>query len=143
MKSCFNILKSIEACFKAIQLEIWGECPLLSRFYVQVHSPPLPSHTYRHTLHRCTGVARPSGAPKPIIVFGVHFRLGSPGPSGPLDIVHPVRPLATPLSTHLLRPWTLSTHLLRPCSHTYRLTLLRCTGVARPSGAQVRGPPNQ
>ena len=40
----------------------------------------------------------PVRAPKPMGGFlGVHFGWGPPGPSGPLDIVHPVHPLATPL----------------------------------------------
>ena len=30
-------------------------------------------------------------------IFGVHFDIGFLGHSGPLDIVHPVHPLATPL----------------------------------------------
>ena len=48
-------------------------------------------------------MARPSGAHgQGTFLLGVHFGWRPHGPSGPLDIVHPVHPLATPLdpTTH-------------------------------------------
>ena len=67
-----------------------------------------------------TVVARPSGAHGqreafiPMVDFWVHFGLPPPPPSGPwepLDIVHPVHPLATPLHRATLRYALLN----RPC----------------------------
>ena len=65
---------------------------------------------------------RDSEGPKSIGCFGVSLSLGAPLTSGPLDIVHPVHPLATPWLQTLLIAWVNLTQSSIPvCHSTFRL----------------------
>ena len=88
------------------------------------------------------GVTRPSGAhgqgtvrgPKTNIVVWVNFGCGPPGPSGPLDIVHPVHPLATPLvvtfvGTILVQAKSIHVRYLKQVYHGLHVSWFHCQSL--------------